>query len=505
MLNVNSGSEKLVDNSNGLAQKAFKRENGSTQIISSVKKSKSEPHDNECHESHHHMIKKQAAAKLSVPVATKRHLSELMYIEHHENGGGFALHAYADELAHLDKIQLDALAKKFFRTLFAERRKKPFLVPFSYYCIGVIHGAAQPMPELLNYLSSAHGNISITTNSLESKNSSFTMPVSKYVDNAFQNYNRGTFRYGPMHAISIVGTKGEERGTFSKDLIRLIEADPFLQAVTPWGPLSRYDDLNPSESDDGPILWCRPGEQCLSVRPPKKLSKSTNLNPGDDISSILLSSTPGRGANLRQTLIPDRTPCHADHADDGLNRHTTAAVGLLKAVHPPGPSESDERKSKFSGEETQYYLNCTRSTIGRICKDVVVFDPRHYPDLVRRLGLDIMEPPASQCGNFWVDDGELNTLRAEGYRYVRLPLRDNDIYFIPRNVVHQFKTVSAVSSIAWHVRLKAYYDTESHNPSHGTFAIRNQRRIPNKSEPAEISSRVTSPSRSVDQPLHPQS
>lgn len=114
----------------------------------------------------------------------------------------------------------------------------------------------------------------------------------------------------------------------------------------PWGETSIVH-MDPRLSNDGPILWIRPGEQLI---PTAEMTKTPMKRQRTRINELLNLQYLPRSSEAREIMFEDRTRAHADHVGHGHERQTTAAVGILKAVHC-GQPEKLNRITKVSGKE----------------------------------------------------------------------------------------------------------------------------------------------------------
>ena len=195
----------------------------------------------------------------------------LIHIEVSIDGQGSVIHAYQDEINTLSEADRQEFVDEFLRLTFEETNGR------ANHVMSVVHGAAAPFPDLLEYMAIKHPELTIKKG-IMGKSDIETMPMLEYRNMVHATYDAGTFRAGPLHQVSIVGTKAEEVGDYFPELLDILEADPFLKATIPWGSLSIIHGMQRNLSNDGPILWARPGEQVIPTADmPKSPFKTTQV------------------------------------------------------------------------------------------------------------------------------------------------------------------------------------------------------------------------------------
>ena len=152
--------------------------------------------------------------------------AHLMYLELYANGGGKILHAWQEDVDKLSEKESMIFAEEFLKEAFIEDRNN-----LAMYCAAIVHNAAKGLPDFLEYLGDEHPNLPVKHGVIGHPRELETTTMSVYRDKVHDHYGGGTFRFGHLDNLSLVGTASEEAGGFFPDILDMLDEIPILSLV----------------------------------------------------------------------------------------------------------------------------------------------------------------------------------------------------------------------------------------------------------------------------------
>ena len=151
--------------------------------------------------------------------------AHLMYLELYANGGGRVLHAWQEDVDKLPEKESWVFAEEFLKEAFIE------VNGLAMYCAAVVHNAAKGLPDFLEYLGDRHSNLPVKHGVIGHPRELETTTMSTYREKVRDHFCAGTFRFGHLDNLSLVGTASEEAGGFFPDILDMLDEIPILSLV----------------------------------------------------------------------------------------------------------------------------------------------------------------------------------------------------------------------------------------------------------------------------------
>ena len=152
--------------------------------------------------------------------------AQLMYLEVYANGGGKVLHAWQEDVDRLSEKDSWTFAEEFLKEAFIEEDG------LAVYCAAIVHNAAKGLPDFLEYLGDEHPNLPVKHGVIGHPRELETTTMSVYRDKVQDHFCAGTFRFGHLDNLSLVGTASEEAGGFFPDILDMLDEIPILSLVS---------------------------------------------------------------------------------------------------------------------------------------------------------------------------------------------------------------------------------------------------------------------------------